>query len=38
MNDPRYERDAAYDNDIMRKLELSDIDLTRKPHKVLNNA
>ena len=26
MNDPRYERDAAYRNDIMRKLELSDID------------
>ena len=25
-NDPRYERDAAYRNDIMRKLELSDID------------
>jgi hypothetical protein len=25
MNDPRYERDAAYRNDIMRKLELSDI-------------
>ena len=26
MNDPRYERDVAYRNDIMRKLELSDID------------
>jgi len=26
MNDPRYERDAAYRNDIMRRLELSDID------------
>ena len=26
MNDPRYERDTAYRNDIMRKLELSDID------------
>lgn len=26
MNDPRYERDAAYRNDIMRKLELSDIE------------
>jgi hypothetical protein len=26
MNDPRYERDAAYRNDVMRKLELSDID------------
>ena len=26
MNDPRYESDAAYRNDIMRKLELSDID------------
>lgn len=26
MNDPRYERDSAYRNDIMRKLELSDID------------
>ena len=26
MNDPRYERDTAYRNDIMRKLEQSDID------------
>ena len=26
MNDPRYERDAAYRNDVMRKLEFSDID------------
>ena len=26
MNDPRYERDAAYRTDVMRKLEFSDID------------
>jgi hypothetical protein len=26
MNDPRYERDTAYRNDVMRKLEFSDID------------